>query len=144
MNIPFATTADVEARWRELDADESARAAQLLEDASVMLADCMDSRGVDWQSASVDSDDLLGRSIRMVTAAMVARALNRPTDVPAVTQYSEGAVGYSASMTFANPQGDLYATKRELRLIGCGGMRIGAVRPKCDPRHRRGWRPLWR
>ena len=42
-----------------------------------------------------------------------------------VSQYSEGAIGMTASVTYANPHGDLYLTQVERDALGIGGGCIG-------------------
>ena len=125
--IPFASVKDVELRWRALEEDEMARCEQLLNDASVIMASAMSSSGIDWESISEDS--LLAQSLVVVCCDMVIRAMKAPVDLPAVTQYSQGAVGYSESMTYANPNGDLYLTKSEKNMLGITGAVISTVRP---------------
>lgn len=128
MKIPFATIEDVESRFRALDDHEKTRAAQLLADASVMLAHALTRAGVSWQEARNEPGDILGTAINMVAASMAVRAMKSPVDMPALTQYSQGAVGYTESMTYANPNGDLYMTAKERELLGIGRARCGSIR----------------
>lgn len=105
---PFATVADLEARWHPLTDSERAKAEVLIGDASDMIIDA---------AADVDSvrpETLTRICCQMVKRAMIAEAAN-PTGV---TQYSQTAGSFSESGTYANPTGDLYllaAEKRALR-----------------------------
>ncbi|MFR5000299.1 MAG: hypothetical protein ACLUCU_07595 [Slackia sp.] len=42
-----------------------------------------------------------------------------------VSNYSEGAAGITASVTYANPSGDLYMTATEKAALGIGGGFVG-------------------
>lgn len=124
METPFATVAQLEARWRSLTTDEEARAIALLSDASTYLALLLGKSGIDYADAS----DTLAAAIQMVTCNIVKRMMDVP-DGPAMTQYSQGAIGYSESMSFANPSGDMYITKAERKMLGLRGSAIGSIRP---------------
>lgn len=127
MDIPFATVADVEERWRELSEDEETRCGALLSDASVMIAAELSKRGTDVEG--IDPDGLLGKSLTSVTCSMVIRSMKTPVDQQATTNYTQSAVGYSESFAYANPSGDLYLTKTERRQLGIGGADFGVVLP---------------
>lgn len=122
----FATVPDLEKRWRVLADDEKSRAESLIEDASVMIASAMRLSGIQYDDAD---DDLLIASLNSVTCAVVRRAMATPVDIPALTQYSQSAIGISESMSYANPSGDLYLTKQEKKLLGISGGVIGSIRP---------------
>lgn len=121
----FATVSDLEKRWRVLADDEKSRAESLIEDASVMIASAMRSSGIQYD----DADELLIASLNSVTCAVVRRAMATPVDIPALTQYSQSAIGISESMSYANPSGDLYLTKQEKKLLGISGGVVGLIRP---------------
>lgn len=105
MDMPFAECADVELRWRPLGDDERARCSQLLADASLILANSMDSAGVAWRDE--EAGGMLALTLEMVACNMVERAMKASVDMPAVTAYSQGAGEYSESFTYANPIGVL-------------------------------------
>jgi len=118
----YATISDVAAGFRELDADEENRAAQLLEEAGVLI-DAM---------AAKASDD----AKRVVSCRMVRRALGAGDDTSMVsapmgsTQGSMAAGGYSQSWTIGGggAAGELYLGRTEKLLLGIGN-RIGASSP---------------
>ena len=116
---PFATTNDLELRWRPLTSDaERARATALLDDASaVILAE--DTRGV-----LDDLDDVPPILVR-VTCAMVARVMATPVAQAPVTQEQRTMGPFAQSMTYANPSGDMYLTKAERRQLGFSRQRAG-------------------
>lgn len=105
---PFATVADLEARWHPLTDAEHAKAEVLIRDASDMIVDTA------ADVNAVRPETLTRICCQMVKHAMIAEATN-PTGV---TQYSQTAGSFSESGTYANPTGDLYllaAEKRALR-----------------------------
>lgn len=103
----YATTADVEARWRPLSAEETATAETLLEDASLIVDT--------WVS-----DPDVGRA-KIVVCAMVKRALSGPAGGDGVSAAQQTAGPFSQSLTFSNPMGNLYVTKADKRLLGVRG-----------------------
>ena len=134
----FATVEDLEARWRPLSEDEQARADVLLADASAYIASMMSAAGASY----TDPDDLLESALRSVTCNVVKRAMDSPGGYTGLTQYTQGAIGYSESMSYANPNGDMYLTKAEKRLLGIGTGTFGTVRPAVhapDGRPIHGW-----
>lgn len=109
----FAEVADLVARWRPLVPPEDTQAGVLLEDASAIVrAECPTAE------AEVDPDVL-----KLVVCAMVKRAMLAGTGSDAVSQTAQTAGPFSQQVTYANPMGNLYLTKQERRLLGCGSGR---------------------
>lgn len=119
--MAYATVSDIEARWRELTADEESKAGVLLDDAAAIL----DTLGV-FDS----SDPNVAANLRTVSCNMVIRALSSAADTVGMSQGSMTAGPYTQSWTFANPSGDMYLTKMEKRLLGITQGYIGSIRPK--------------
>lgn len=46
---------------------------------------------------------------------------------PGIASLQQGAGPYQQTTQFVNPVGDLYLTKKQKRLLGCGGARAGNV-----------------
>lgn len=119
----FATTEELAARWRPLSTSEKATAAVLLGDASAMIrAECP---GIDARLVPVPpaTEPELDPAIpRMVVCAVVKRAMlaSAASDGAPVTAVQQTAGPFSQSLTMANPTGDLYLTKAEKRMLGCG------------------------
>lgn len=111
----YATVDDLEARWRTLSAEERDRATVLLGDAGVRLdALCP-------PSDPPTDGEVAARLI--VSCEMVKRAMASTTAGLAgvgVTSIQQGAGPYQETLQFANPTGDLYLTKADRRLLGCG------------------------
>jgi len=118
----YATPGDLAARWRPLAPDEEARAGVLLADASAVLRatdDTLDAR----IAAGVLDPNL----VRGVVCAMVKRAMVAGLDVEGVTQQSQTAGPYAASVSYANPSGSLYVTRAERRALGITTQRAFTV-----------------
>jgi hypothetical protein len=115
MPDPFATVADLESRWRPLSSQEAAQAEVLLADASAILrAQCPT---IDQRITDGTLDPELPE---MVTCSMVKRAMMAADMGDGVTTQQQTAGPFSASLSFANPMGNLYSTKAEKQLLGCG------------------------
>lgn len=110
MATPFATSADVAARWRPLTSAEADIADVLAGDASALIRQRFP--GID---ASIAAGSLDAELVTMVVAGMVKRALIAPLD--GVSQQSAGTGPYSHSETFANPMRNVFLTAADLVLI---------------------------
>lgn len=124
MAAAFATATDVESRWRPLSSGERVIATTLLGDASAILrAECSD---VDARLSAIPPT--LDADIpKMIVCAMVKRAMIAGADVEGVTAHQQTAGPFSQSLTYSNPMGNLYLTKAERRLLGCGGQQAFSV-----------------
>lgn len=120
----YASVQDVQARMdRALTTAEQAECLTLLDDAAVIIDQFAS------ESASTDAK-------KLVSCRMVIRALGDSSDVgiPAgATQGSMSGLGYSQSWTFGSAggsgsSGELYLSKLEKQLLGCGN-RIGSRSP---------------
>lgn len=110
----YATTADLEARWRELTDAETTKAETLLEDASFWL----DQWAPGLSDAAPDSD--AARAAMLLVVAMVRRSfIAQAQDVPGVQSMSESWGSYNQAVTYRNPEGNLYLYGTELEgLLG--------------------------
>lgn len=110
----YATFSDLAARWPDKDftSAEQATAEVLLADAAVIIdAACPCSDG---PTEAQEAQRL------MVSCAMVKRAMAVPGGL-GVNSVQQGAGPYQETVTYANPSGNLYLTKDERKLLGCGG-----------------------
>jgi hypothetical protein len=107
----YARVQDVEALWRPLGQDEKTRAEALLRFAEAIIKQ----RFKDLD-ARVQAGELTPDIVVMIEANMVRRAMVVP--VEGVTQQAETNGPFSTSQTFANPMGNLYLSKDDLRLLG--------------------------
>lgn len=106
---PYATIDQLESGWRTLSADERKTAETLLARASRMIASTCP------HAADADPGILSDIACAVVKRAMAAGGEN-------ITNRSMTGGPYSEQWTYANPQGDLYLTKAEKRMLGCGTM----------------------
>lgn len=111
MSTPFATDADVQARWRTLTEDEAAVAGVLAADAS----DIIRSRWADVDDR-IAAGTLRASSVTRIVAAMVRRAMI-VGDNEGWTQRSETAGPFTVSGTLSNPGGYLYLTADDVELF---------------------------
>lgn len=115
--MAYATTDDLAARWRPLSTAEAARAAALLDDAAVII---------DAECPPADPPaDLDAR--RIVSCAMVKRAMVAGPDVEGVGSVQQTAGPFSQSTSYSNPAGNLYVTKADRRLLGCSRQRAASI-----------------
>lgn len=119
--MAFAEVSDVEARWRDLSADEEDRASVLLDDASAILTKLVDVDATDTEQAYL---------LKETCANMVIRAMSASVgDSYGATSMSMTAGPYSQSWQYSAPTGALYLTKMEKRLLGITTSYIGSIRP---------------
>lgn len=123
----FASVDDLQARYRTLDADEQARATALLADASFILRAEFARAGKTYD----ETDEVMANNVSMVCCAMVKRVLANGI-AGDYTQYSQTAGSFNEQYTFANPQGDMYLTAAERRILGLPKRRfcMAALMPK--------------
>ena len=119
---PFATVADYEARYDKVDDEE--RIEALLQDATNIIAS-------QPGFSTCDRDETWCGVLETVTCAMVHRSM-MSVAYAGLSNVSQGAGGYTASVAVYNPGGDLYLTRNERRALGIGGARIGSVAPVID------------
>lgn len=112
--MTYAAVTDLEARWRTLSPAEQERAMVLLDDATVRLdAACPPSDPPTMQELSAR---------KIVSCEMVKRAMSTPggLDGIGVSSLQAGAGPFQQTQQFSNPSGDLYLTKSDKSLLGCG------------------------
>lgn len=126
MAAPFATVDDVTALWRTMNAEEEARCEALLPVVSDSLRQEAIKVGKDLDVMLADGE-LLENVCKSVVVDVVARTLMTSTDSEPMTQFSESALGYSASGTFLVPGGGLFIKKDELARLGLRRQRYGVI-----------------
>ena len=103
------------------------RVEALLHDASDALLSEYEARwGEPWREGAHPAFD---RNMAAVCCSMVHRVEATPAAFAGATQYSQAAGSYNASVTLANPLGDLYVGKADRRRLGLAGCRVGSLRP---------------
>jgi hypothetical protein len=106
----FATADDLRNRWPSLPATADDQADQLLADASLYLRTQYPGIG---DQADTDSD--LAAVLAIVVSNMVKRAMLSIT--PGVSQESTNTGPYSHSVTYSNPDGNLFLSAAEDAMI---------------------------
>lgn len=114
---PFASVADIEARWRELSTSERTKATALLSDATALLL----ANGV----VPDISDAIKSALLKSITCNMVIRSMPVGDNFNfGVSQYSQTVGAVSESFTMPNPTGDLYLTRAEKKALGISGSKV--------------------
>lgn len=111
MADPFATSADIEARWRPLSDAESALADQLAEDASDMIRERWGDIDVRVTSGAISANTLT-----RIVAKMVKRSMDRPVPDGFET-FNQAAGPFSTGGKVANPTGDLSFTAADVLVL---------------------------
>lgn len=114
--MAYATLDDLTQGWRDLTPSEQERATTLLDRASTILDTLV----------TVDPDDeQQAKNLTFVVCEMVKRAMAVGADAYGVTQVSHMAGAFQESMSFQNPNGDMYLTEFEYKLLGISGAKAG-------------------
>lgn len=111
MATPYAELADLEARFpRALTGDEETAAETLLADASFWLG-----VWVPGLAEAVDTNEKVATAAKLLVVSMVKRSLlSTVADLPGVQSVSDTAGVFSHSVTYRNPEGNLYLYGSEL------------------------------
>lgn len=115
--MDYATIDDISALWRNMSEEESVRANALIPIVCSSLRIEAKKTGKDLDQMVLDDSDLLTVA-KSVTVDVVARTLMTSTDKEPMSQFSESALGYSASGTFLVPGGGLFIKRSELERLG--------------------------
>ena len=122
----FATIDDITILWRPLTPSEKERAEALLPIVSDSLR--MEAIKVGKNlDKMIEENPVLVNVAKSVTVDVVARTLMTSTNQEPMTQYTQSALGYSASGTFLVPGGGLFIKKSELARLGLRRQRIGGI-----------------
>ena len=119
----LATVFDYEARYGE--AEDPERLSVLLEDATAFV---MAQPGVSLPGDSDACCSVMRANLTRVICAVVHRALSAG-ELAGLSSVSQGASGYTATVSVANPGEDFYLTKADRQALGIGVGRIGQTRP---------------
>lgn len=122
----FATIDDMTLLWRDLKPEEVKKANALLSVVSDSLRYEAKKVGKDIDQM-ISEDSSLKNVARSVTVDVVARALMTSTDSEPMTQFTQSALGYSASGTYLVPGGGLFIKKSELARLGLKRQRCGVI-----------------
>lgn len=125
----YATVGDLSTYWRPIEESETARAEDLLSLASSRLRLYAAKVDIDIDT-EIENDDDYKDAVKWVVMEASKRALQTPTDIPPVDNYSQSAGPYSENYRFTNPSGDLWFKKAELKTLGIAGVqKITSITP---------------
>lgn len=122
----FATTDDLQARWRTLTEDELAMAVVELLDATAFIAGQLSKYDV----AIDPSDEIQEQNLKRVTCDVVRRSMSprldsaQGTPLAPFTESTVTADVFTESYKYANPLGDYYLTAADKQSLGIGRMRV--------------------
>lgn len=126
----YAEISDITALGKDLTAQEKEAAEILLDTASSKLRITAHKYGKDIDEMIKDEKmgDDYALVVENVVIQAVLRALTSISDtLPAITQGSQSALGYSVSMTYLNAGQSLYFLRNELKDLGLLRQTFGAV-----------------
>ena len=122
----FATVDDYAERYGE-PGNRTMVAARLADASGLLEAAWVEALGSEYsEGASAQFD----RNAAGVCCAMVNRAMSAPAALGGASQYSQGAGSYTASVSFANPTGDLYLTRGDRMALGLSGCSPWSLAPR--------------
>ena len=124
--MAYVTVSDIEALFRPLTADESARCEALIPYAEDTVRMEAKSRGKDID-LMLSSGDLYESVLKGVLADVIGRALMTSTNSEPMSQMSQSALGYSVSGTFLVPGGGLFIKRDELARLGLKRQRMQLI-----------------
>lgn len=130
MGAVYAGTADITALGRTLTAAETEAAEILLEAASSKLRLLAAKYGKNIDDLTADA--VLGEDYAIAVKNVVVQAVIRALDSisgssQAVSQTSQTALGYSASVTYLNAGQSLYFLRNELKELGLRRQTFGGL-----------------
>lgn len=121
----FATIEDYTARYGE--PADSERATALLDDASALLLSAYE--GFWGEGYAEGAHAAFDRAAAAVCCMVVNRVLSAPAAMLGATQYSQGAGGYTASVSYGSALGEMYLGKADLKRLGLDVQRMRVLTP---------------
>lgn len=128
---PFATADDYEARYGIVEEADRSRLKPMLLDATTYIIARI------GYVPTHGEDEIFDNNAKAVCLSMVHRAFGRKTQ--GITQMSQTGGSYQKTLTYSNPDGDVYLTKQERELLGIDGGSIISVRQVTDGRRHHFW-----
>lgn len=124
MAADYATLADLKAHWSKLPAEDETDATQKLREASIEIRGNF--RDVDrriglWAVDPEDPNALDPDVPQLVVCRMVKRAMDSPDgQIAGVNQIQQSAGPFGQTLSFTNPDGNIYLSKADRALLGVG------------------------
>lgn len=126
MMKPFVTLKDISLLFRDLSSLEERKASALLEVVSDSLRQEAKKVGKDLDEM-IKNGEVYENVVKSVAVDIIARNLMTSTDSEPMEQFSQSALGYTASGTYLVPGGGLFIKKSELSRLGLRRQRIGVL-----------------
>ncbi|MDB7041237.1 phage Gp19/Gp15/Gp42 family protein [Thomasclavelia ramosa] len=123
---PFVTLKDISLLFRDLSSLEERKASALLEVVSDSLRQEAKKVGKDLDEM-IKNGEVYENVVKSVAVDIIARNLMTSTDSEPMEQFSQSALGYTASGTYLVPGGGLFIKKSELSRLGLKRQRIGVL-----------------
>lgn len=120
----FATVEDYAGRYGE--PADATRTGLLLGDASDLMLAAYEDRLGQYEEGACPAFD---RAASAVCCLLVNRVLAAPAAMAGATQYSQGAGGYTASVTYGSALGEMYLGKSDLKRLGLAGQCLCSLSP---------------
>ena len=122
----YASKSDIIGLWRQMTQQETERAEELIPIVCASLRSEAKKVGKDLD-AMIANDPDLAEVAKSVVVDVVARTLMTSTNQEPMSQFSESALGYTASGTFLIPGGGLFIKRSELARLGLRRQQIGVM-----------------
>ena len=126
MMKPFVTLKYISLLFRDLSSLEERKASALLEVVSDSLRQEAKKVGKDLDEM-IKNGEVYENVVKSVAVDIIARNLMTSTDSEPMEQFSQSALGYTASGTYLVPGGGLFIKKSELSRLGLKRQRIGVL-----------------
>lgn len=126
MMKPFVTLKDISLLFRDLSSLEERKASALLEVVSDSLRQEAKKVGKVLDEM-IKNGEVYENVVKSVAVDIIARNLMTSTDSEPMEQFSQSALGYTASGTYLVPGGGLFIKKSELSRLGLKRQRIGVL-----------------
>ncbi|AIY01210.1 hypothetical protein ART_1611 [Arthrobacter sp. PAMC 25486] len=119
---PFATLQDLEVSWPAINESQREDAPQKLVEASLII------RALKPDIDALILVELMDPDLpKMVVCGMVKRALKTPDAGEGIGTQQQTAGPFSQSFTYTNPDGNLYLSKLDKRILGIGAAQAFTV-----------------
>lgn len=117
MAPPFASVADLRDHWAELPYDREDEAAQKLIEASIEIRALYPDVDARIVALTLDPD-----VPKLVVCRMVKRAMDNASrgGMDGIGSVQESAGPFAQTLNFTNPDGNLYLSKSDKRLLAAG------------------------
>lgn len=124
----YATVNDIIKTGKNLTPAQTETAEILIETASskLRLISSHYGKNIDKMIDDTETGKDFSNVVKSIVVQSVCRALNSISDTPPVTQESQSALGYNASITYLNAGQSLYFLRNELKELGILRQQFGA------------------